>query len=80
MASFVGGTPSIIQHEYSGLLYPADESYMLAEEIIRLLTDEGLCKRLGENARRMAQTRYDRENAIRELMNTYKEIWGEAIK
>lgn len=80
VASFVGGTPSIIQHEYSGLLYPADESYMLAEEIIRLLTDEGLCKRLGENARRMAQTRYDRENAIRELMNTYKEIWGEAIK
>lgn len=44
IASYVGGIPSIIQNEVSGLLAPANEPYYLAEKIYWLSKNKMLQK------------------------------------
>ena len=49
IATDVGGTGELIQHEYNGLLIPAGDQRALRTALQRLLEDAGLCARLQEN-------------------------------
>ena len=49
IATDVGGTGELIQHEYNGLLIPADDQSALRAALQRLLEDPSLCARLAEN-------------------------------
>lgn len=49
-----GGPAEIIEHEGNGLLVPIKDPEALAEGICRLIEDDALAERLGENARRIA--------------------------
>jgi glycosyltransferase involved in cell wall biosynthesis len=49
------GALELVEHEVSGLVVPVEDHYALAEAIKRLINDEALRHRLGENARRRAQ-------------------------
>ncbi len=47
IATEVGGTPEVVQHEVNGLLVPVKDPQALAQALIRLLADPALAKKLG---------------------------------
>ena len=51
VATAVGGTVDVIEHESSGLLVPPDNAMALAAGLKRLLSDEHLRQALGQAAR-----------------------------
>lgn len=77
VASNVGGTPSIIEDDVDGLLYPAKEIDLLAKHIMSIIQNNELAERLSQHAREMAHIRYNRERAIDQLMETYDDIVNE---
>jgi glycosyltransferase involved in cell wall biosynthesis len=89
VATSVGGIPEQIKglHSYSslsdlnrhpvndatGVLVPAGDAEAMANAIERLLSDDTLCHRMGENAARDAQERFD----LRRHTNDYLEWYGQ---
>jgi teichuronic acid biosynthesis glycosyltransferase TuaC len=55
VATKVGGTPELIRHEETGLLVERDDAPALAKSISRLMHDEKLRDRLGNEGRRQLQ-------------------------
>jgi len=51
IASKVGGVPEIVSDNVTGLLVPSEDVDALANAMVRLASDEGLRKRLGEAGR-----------------------------
>lgn len=72
VASFVGGTPDLIEDGVSGLLYPFDAPYLLADAVRRVFDSDELALRLSANARRAAAARHDREQNRKDLMAIYR--------
>jgi glycosyltransferase involved in cell wall biosynthesis len=52
----VGGIPDLVKHEVNGLLIPSDDVSALASAMTRLLNDQVLAARLGDQARADAET------------------------
>jgi glycosyltransferase involved in cell wall biosynthesis len=50
-----GGIPHLVQHEVTGLLSPSGDWSALAENVIRLLKNQGLAKAMAENGLKTAQ-------------------------
>jgi len=50
IASDVGGLASLVRHGQTGYRVPARDAEALAAKIVRLLTDEGLRRRMGQRA------------------------------
>lgn len=48
VATAVGGTPEVVQHDLSGLLVPAGDADALAQSIVRLARDESLRARFAQ--------------------------------
>lgn len=84
VASFVGGTPSYLSHEHSGLFYEKSEPGTLAFMLKKVFDNDELATRLSENARKDALVRHDRDNNKNTLFEIYKQILnktdGEKIK
>lgn len=74
VASYVGGISNRIEHKKDGFLYPYTEPAMLAEYISRIFNDDNLAIELGENARKTAISRHDREKNCERTIEIYKEI------
>lgn len=70
---FKCGPRDIIQHEENGLVVPDGDIDGLAEAMIRLMKDEELRKRMGENAKRVVET-YSEERVMRMWEDLYEEI------
>jgi glycosyltransferase involved in cell wall biosynthesis len=51
----LGGTPELIRHGVTGLVYQPGNPDELARHIIRLLMDDGFYQKLGENCRQYVQ-------------------------
>jgi glycosyltransferase involved in cell wall biosynthesis len=58
VATRVGGTPELIEHGVTGLLVPASAPEALADEIVRVLTDQALAARLAGAARARVAERF----------------------
>ena len=78
VASFVGGIPSLIRHEESGLLFHDREPVMLAAAIERLLNDRTLAVRLGNQARLVARDRHDPKRVAQGVAAIYREVIRDA--
>jgi glycosyltransferase involved in cell wall biosynthesis len=78
VASFVGGVPSLVKHEDSGLLVHDREPAMLASAIDRLLGDRALASRLGGRARRVACDRHDPKRVAQSVAEIYREVIRDA--
>ena len=59
VGSNVGGIPEIITDGHNGFLIPAEDSESLAEKLYALCTDKELRQRMGENARRNIEEKFD---------------------
>lgn len=77
IASFVGGTNSILKHEREGLLYPFTESEMLANYIIKLFENKKLATQYGKAARKRSLIRHDKNKIIADTISMYKTICGD---
>lgn len=77
VASYVGGTNTLIQDGCTGLLYRFEDYQILCSCLNRLFQDDELCMRISQKSREIALRRHDaRVNAI-SLRNIYEEILNE---
>ncbi len=74
IACRVGGLDSLITHQQSGILVPANGVFELASWIIQLSRDPTLAQRLGSEARRQALIRHDRQAIVSGLLEVYHTI------
>lgn len=69
---FKCGPRDIIEERENGLVVPDGDIEGLAEAIVRLMKDEELRKRMGENAKRVVET-YSEERVMGQWINLYEE-------
>ena len=74
IASDVGGTSNMIQHNKEGYVYPFNEFYMLAFYIMEIFSDSVLSNQFSKNARCRAMITHDPKANNDRLMEIYKDI------
>ena len=74
IASFAGGTSSLLENGKEGLLYQDGDSFVLAGAIINLCKDPQYAVNLGASAYKIAHYRHDKERVVKELLDGYKSI------
>jgi glycogen(starch) synthase len=73
VASRVGGIPTLVDHDVTGLLVPPGDAAALAAAITRVLAEPGTAARLGAAARRSAG-RYAWPALARQVAAVYQEL------
>jgi glycosyltransferase involved in cell wall biosynthesis len=68
-----GGIPYIVRHEQTGLLSATEDSKQLAANVIRLLDDSALARRLAENAHEQSHT-YHWSTVREHWLRVYREL------
>jgi glycosyltransferase involved in cell wall biosynthesis len=71
VATDVGGTPALIEHEVTGLLVPPADSAAIAKAVIRLAETPELGARLGAAARSRVRARFGMGRMVTELEQVY---------
>lgn len=74
IATHVGGTTSIVEHEKTGIIVPANDIYTMASQILRIANDMNLSVKLGTEARLCALVRHNPQRILEQLMHVYNEI------
>ena len=76
LSTYVGGIPHIITDNENGLLCEAGDKTALQEKLLKLLEDENLRERLGQNAYKKMTREFDVRENVRKLLEMYKDIAG----
>jgi glycosyltransferase involved in cell wall biosynthesis len=74
VASFSGGTPTILEHKKTGLMVPPGCSHVFADAVKQLLENDALCESLGAAARQVAVRRNDPQRIVADLINAYRAV------
>jgi len=74
IATDVGGTKEIITTDETGILVEARDVGQLAEELGRLCADAALREKLGENARILAERKFNWDKIIGEYIKVYTSL------
>jgi len=74
IASYVGGTPDMVTHNETGLLYRFEEVEMLAEYIRKIFTSDELANKLSKHGIAVAEKRHDREANLKQMLGIYEKI------
>ena len=74
IASYAGGTASLLQDKQQGVLYQDGDPYSLAGCIQEMLDDPGPAGGMAESAYHVAHRRHDPGNIVREMMDRYAEM------
>lgn len=72
VASRIGGIPEVVTDDVDGVLVPAGEPQVLADEIERLAGDPARRRRMAEEARKKAETSFAPEEHYRSLRAVYE--------
>ena len=72
ISTIVTGIPEIVEDGISGILIPPNDEKNLAEEMIRLIEDHDLRKKLGECARKKVEERFDINKNVMKYINLFK--------
>ncbi|SCY09572.1 Glycosyl transferases group 1 [Lachnospiraceae bacterium XBB2008] len=78
VATYTGGTPDLIEHGKSGLLYQMDAGYMFISCIRKIFEDDDYAEELSMEERKQAAARYDVDSVYNQLMDSYNELLVEA--
>lgn len=79
VATNVGGIPSIIEHEVSGLLATSENYHQLAEHVLRLLDDSQLRKDVKEKAYAQVSQKFSSERMVEEVVAIYERLIKQRI-
>lgn len=71
----VGMVPEVMEHGHSGLIVEPGNAQALADAVATLLTDEPLRRRLGENARKVAEARFSVETMVEQYLALFARVW-----
>jgi N-acetyl-alpha-D-glucosaminyl L-malate synthase BshA len=74
IASRVGGLPEVIAHDTTGFLFPPDDLDGMARAAIRVMTDDGLRRRVTDAARKSVHERFCDEKIVPVYEAYYQEI------
>ena len=74
IGSYVGGTPDMIEHNKSGLLYRFEEVEMLAQNIHKIFSDNKLALTLSVNGITEAEIRHDRSTNLNNTLEIYRDL------
>lgn len=74
IASYVGGTPNMITHGESGLLYRFEEFEMLASCLRKIFRDDHFAKKLSINGKKEGEHRHNREINKNSTLKIYNQI------
>jgi glycosyltransferase involved in cell wall biosynthesis len=74
VATWVGGTPEIVNHDHDGLLVPPSDPQAMAKGILRLLGDDGLRAQMGARAEQSARSKFDIRRRVLETEAVYDEV------
>lgn len=74
VASNTGGIPQMIEHGYTGILIEPKNPGSLKEGLFKVLEDDKLCRRLGENAYEKVKADFSIENSIDKLFEIYRKV------
>ena len=74
VASNTGGIPDMIIEEETGLFAAPEDTETLEKGLARLLAEPGLCRKLGENARRKAEAEFSLEKNMKQLLAIYEAV------
>ncbi len=74
VASFVGGTPSLVEHNRTGQLYPVNRPELLALCIRRIFEDGPKFSKMAEVARGVAQNRHSPQTVKAQLLYCYRAL------
>lgn len=72
VSTYVSGIPELVENDTSGLLVPEKDPRALAGAIRRLLQDEAMRKRLGQNGRRRVQAEFDVQKNAAQLASLFE--------
>ncbi len=72
----VGGIPEVLEEGRTGALVPIGRPDRLAEEVLRLIADEGLRREMGREAR----ARVERQFGIGGMVERFEEIYREVAR
>jgi sugar transferase (PEP-CTERM/EpsH1 system associated) len=70
----VGGVPEIVEEGATGLLVPSANDEQLAERLLRLARDPGLCRDLGARGRARARQQFSEEQMHSAYVRLYEEM------
>jgi len=74
IATYAGGTPSLITNEIEGILVQDGDPFSLAGAICELCVNEILLKQISENARKKAMERHNSQKVLIDLLYTYNTV------
>ena len=74
IGSYVGGIPSLITNNDTGILFPANDIHELASILISLHKDEEMKSRISKQASIVANQRHDRNAIMSKLLQTYDDV------
>lgn len=77
VATNVGAIPEVVEHGKTGLLVPPRDEKALADAIIKLLMDDKLKKKMGENAHRKMKEELSWDKIAEKTIEIYKEAIDE---
>jgi glycosyltransferase involved in cell wall biosynthesis len=71
VATRVGGIPEVVQDGQSGFLVNRRDPAAMAEKILTLLKDPGLCERMGRRGRQIAREKFDLRSNVARVIKSY---------
>jgi D-inositol-3-phosphate glycosyltransferase len=72
VATGVGDTPFIVEHQKTGFVIPCGDDAALVERMARLITDRELCRHMGEASRLKAECEFGLERLVAETLAAYR--------
>jgi len=79
IASFAGGTDSLLKNGYEGLLVQDGDAYSLAGAVFKLYNDFEIAASYGFNARNRALLRHDKNKILHTIINIYKQVISDTL-
>lgn len=74
VASYVGGTPDMINDKDEGFLYPFGDYGLLAHYISKVFDNDEIALNLGKQAQKHAKKTHDRDNNAETMIKIYNDI------
>ena len=72
----VSGCRDVVRHGESGLLVPARDAEALAGAITAIISDHAMAKRMGESARRIAESDFSIASVSQRTIELYRDLIG----
>ena len=79
VATNIGGNPELVAAGVTGHLVPPADSGSLAEAIVSLLNDPGMCRRMGENAKGQVADRFSIPAMVEGYEHLYRTLATELL-